>query len=72
MQYFGHIKRHGTLMKTYWINNSKEGQREVDNDVSGKVTSRGARSVVYQCTNRSRDRVCMGFTAAKLSCEDGT
>lgn len=63
-------------MKPYWRGKLKKGERNIGNDTSGKITSRGKRTVVYQCTTMANNRECWSSIAANLlpsrNCEDGT
>lgn len=56
----------------YW-GNSREGGQEVDDDTSGKITSRnGHSSCLSECTAKARERVCWWSISANLYFKEGT
>ena len=46
IKYFGHIKRHDTLLKTLLEVKSKGSEQEVGRDTSGRVTSQDGQDTV--------------------------
>ena len=73
IKYFGHIKRHDTLLKTL-LEGKIEGKRARGRQ-RYKWESNITRWTGYslaECTTKTRDRGCWRSVAANLRCGDGT
>jgi hypothetical protein len=55
IKYFGHIKRHDTLIKQSWRGRSKDEEQTVDPDTNGRMTSRDGRSTVWQSVTSGQE-----------------
>jgi hypothetical protein len=63
LEYFGHIKRHDSLLKTIveWKANAQE--EDIKRCTANSLT---------ECTKGTRDRQCRRSIVANLRCEDNT
>jgi hypothetical protein len=55
IKYFGHIKRHDTLIKTLLEGKVKGRRARVDPDTNGRMTSRDGRSTVWQSVTSGQE-----------------
>ena len=73
IKYFGHIKRHDTLLK-FLLEGKVEGQRARGRQMykwEGNI-KRWTKYSLAECTIKARDRECWRSIAANLRCGDGT